>query len=73
VLPIFIALAGAGPIDGGSYNPARAIAPALFAGEGSHLGIYIVGPLVGGIVGGLIYALVRLRPINDEVEELTGV
>jgi MIP family channel proteins len=68
---IFIALAVAGPIDGGSYNPARAIAPALFAGEGSHLWIYIVGPLVGGIVGGLIYALVRLRPVNDEVEELT--
>ena len=69
---IFIALAVAGPIDGGSYNPARAIAPALFAGEGSSLWIYIVGPLVGGLLGGLIYALVRLRPVNDEVEELTA-
>ena len=69
---IFIALAVAGPLDGGSYNPARAIAPALFAGDASTLWIYIVGPLVGGFIGGLVYMLVRMKPINDQVEELTG-
>jgi len=45
----------AGPVTGGAVNPARALGPALVAGQFSGLWIYIVGPLVGGILAALVY------------------
>lgn len=58
-----IALAGffAGPLTGGSMNPARSLAPALFAG-GSTLAaawVYWVGPLIGASLGALVYEFLR--------------
>jgi glycerol uptake facilitator-like aquaporin len=51
----------AGPLTGGSMNPARSLAPALFAG-GSALAsvwIYWVGPLLGAVLGAATYELLR--------------
>lgn len=53
---VMIHLAGI-TVSGSSVNPARSIAPALFAGTEalSVLWIYLVGPLVGGAVAGLVF------------------
>ncbi|WP_412766976.1 aquaporin [Tenacibaculum vairaonense] len=41
----------AGPISGGSFNPARNIAPAIVSGNYSALWIYIIAPTLGTIMG----------------------
>lgn len=51
----------AGPLTGGSMNPARSLAPALFVG-GTALAvawIYWAGPLLGAITGALVYEFLR--------------
>lgn len=51
----------AGPLTGGSLNPARSLAPALFAGGNAlaNVWIYWVGPLLGAIPGALVYEALR--------------
>jgi len=39
----------AGPISGGSFNPARSIAPAIVSGNITMLWIYIIAPTFGAI------------------------
>jgi MIP family channel proteins len=67
---IATALVVVGPESGGSFNPARSIAPALLAPSVSDLWIYIVGPFVGAVVGGLIYLAMRETPVRSEVDEM---
>jgi MIP family channel proteins len=55
-LTIFTAATVAGPMSGGSFNPARSIDPALLSGKFTSLWIYIVGPLAGGLLGGAIHS-----------------
>jgi aquaporin Z len=52
---IFTAATAVGPASGGSYNPARSLAPVIYNGDASNLWIYLVGPLVGGVVGGAVW------------------
>jgi aquaporin Z len=40
----------AGPISGGSFNPARSFAPAIVSGNFTALWIYITAPTLGAIV-----------------------
>lgn len=40
----------AGPVSGGSFNPARSLAPAIFAGNFTSLWIYLCAPTVGAIL-----------------------
>ncbi len=58
-----IALCGwfAGPLTGGSMNPARSLAPALFAGGTAltNVWIYCVGPLIGASLGAIVYETLR--------------
>lgn len=54
---IFTAASVCGPLTGGSFNPARSIAPALIDGSFSKLWIYIVGPLAGGVIAGGLHRL----------------
>lgn len=56
-----IALGGlaAGPISGGSLNPARSLGPALVVGDFTNLWIYIVAPIVGGVAAALAYRYIR--------------
>ncbi|HVZ77313.1 MAG TPA: aquaporin [Gemmatimonadaceae bacterium] len=60
-LMVAAGIMAAGPVTGGSMNPARSFGPALVSGiwEG-HL-IYWIGPLVGGIIAALVYDRVFLR------------
>lgn len=45
----------AGPISGGSFNPARSFAPALLSGNLTALWIYFAAPTVGAILGMLVW------------------
>ncbi len=45
----------AGPLTGGAANPARAIGPAIAAGEYRSLWVYLVGPVIGAILAGFVY------------------
>jgi glycerol uptake facilitator-like aquaporin len=45
----------AGPITGGSLNPARTLGPMIVAGQFSALWVYIVGPIVGAVLAALAY------------------
>ena len=45
----------AGPVTGGSVNPARSLGPMLVAGDLTSVWLYILGPIIGGALGALLY------------------
>jgi len=45
----------AGPITGGSLNPARTLGPMVMAGQFTAVWVYIVGPIVGAVLAALVY------------------
>jgi MIP family channel proteins len=45
----------AGPVTGGSVNPARSLGPMVVATDFTSVWLYIVGPIVGGVLGALLY------------------
>jgi aquaporin Z len=47
----------AGPISGGSFNPARSIAPAIITGNFTALWIYLIGPTLGTILAMFVWKL----------------
>jgi MIP family channel proteins len=49
----------AGPISGGSMNPARSFGPALVSWTWTAQWIYAVGPIAGTVCGALVYVLIR--------------
>ncbi len=51
---IVLATLLAGPISGGSVNPARSLAPAIISGDMANIAIYLVGPAIGAIAAGLV-------------------
>jgi len=61
-----VAVLAFAPATGGSFNPARAIGPALASGEwngfGKFLLIYILGPLIGAAVAVLLYLRILTEP-----------
>lgn len=70
---ILVAGLFANSLSGASMNPARSLAPALFAGGQAlaSVWIYFVGPLIGGLLGALAYELIRGDEENakDVLEE----
>ena len=48
-----------GPVTGGSMNPARSLAPALFQGTISSMWIYLMGPFIGAVLAALLYQYIR--------------
>ncbi len=48
----------AGPISGGSFNPARSIAPAVLSGNVSSLWIYLIFPTIGTIMAVFLWKYV---------------
>ncbi len=55
---IFIAAWTVGSFSGGSFNPARSLAPAIVDGNLNDIWIYLVGPLVGGALAGIVHPFV---------------
>ncbi|KAB1153646.1 aquaporin [Tenacibaculum aiptasiae] len=45
----------AGPISGGSFNPARSLAPAVLSGNIHLLWIYIIAPMLGSVLAMLLW------------------
>ncbi|XP_024975505.1 aquaporin NIP2-1-like [Cynara cardunculus var. scolymus] len=57
----------AGPISGGSMNPARTVGPALASNTYNSIWVYIIGPITGTISGAICYSFIRLtdKPIQS--------
>jgi MIP family channel proteins len=53
----FIVMVG-GPLDGGSFNPARWFGPALVGNEWGGVWPYIVGPIVGSLLAAVVFKFV---------------
>ncbi len=49
----------AGPLTGGSMNPARSLGPALAAGFYDNLWLYVAAPVVGAVSAMLVYQWLR--------------
>jgi MIP family channel proteins len=56
---IFTAALTMGPSSGGSFNPARSLDPAIWAGELGDIWIYILGPLAGAALAGILSTMLR--------------
>ncbi|KAK3036621.1 hypothetical protein RJ639_030190 [Escallonia herrerae] len=56
----------AGPISGGSMNPARTIGPAIASRYYKGIWVYIVGPVTGTLLGAWSYNLIRVtdKPVR---------
>ncbi|XP_047075702.1 aquaporin NIP2-2 [Lolium rigidum] len=51
----------AGPVSGGSMNPARTLAPAVASGVYTGLWIYFLGPVIGTLSGAWVYTYIRFE------------
>ncbi|MGL6279399.1 MAG: MIP/aquaporin family protein [Gaiella sp.] len=67
---VFVAANVVGPASGGSFNPARSLDPAIFAGEWGDVWIYIIGPLAGAAIGAAIWVgLMRMPRAGGDLEQ----
>ena len=55
-----------GPITGASMNPARSLAPALFATRPGPLWIYLTAPFLGTTIAALFYQWIRCEKEDAE-------
>jgi aquaporin Z len=66
-IPIGFALAAINivgiPITNGSFNPARSIGPAIYAGDWAlgQLWLFMVAPLVGGVLAAFVFKIVEQK------------
>ena len=66
---VFLGAIVAGPISGGSFNPARSVGPAVVSGYYEHLWLYIAAPILGAICASLSYKhLGNFANINIKAE-----
>lgn len=54
-LTITMDILAAGPLTGAVMNPARALGPALLAGEWSDHLVWWIGPIIGGVIAAMLY------------------
>ncbi len=65
IIGVFIvgAILISGPISGGSFNPARSIAPAIILGNFYSLWIYVTAPVIGSVL-----AIILWRYMDEKKE-----
>lgn len=66
-----IAILSAGPLSGGSLNPARTFGPALFTGDWKSPTLYLIyflGPLLGALIAVAAYQFFTAEPKVEESE-----
>lgn len=56
---VTIASIVAGPISGGSMNPARTLGPAIATSSYKGIWIYMVGPITGALLGAWSYVVIQ--------------
>jgi glycerol uptake facilitator-like aquaporin len=49
----------AGPVSGGSFNPARSFGPALISGNFASHWIYWLAPMSGAVFGAVTYKFIK--------------
>jgi aquaporin Z len=54
----------AGPISGGSFNPARSLAPAIISGNFTALWIYLIAPTAGAILAVFVWKIINRDETN---------
>lgn len=61
IIGVFVvgAILIAGPISGGSFNPARSIAPAIISGNFYSLWIYVIAPITGSVFAMLLWKFIN--------------
>jgi aquaporin Z len=62
---VFLGVLVAGPVSGGSMNPARSIAPAVVGGRTEDLWIYAIAPGLGAAVAGIGSGIAKARASRD--------
>ncbi|XP_044960685.1 aquaporin NIP2-2-like [Hordeum vulgare subsp. vulgare] len=65
----------AGPVSGGSMNPARTLAPAVASGVYTGLWIYFLGPVIGTLSGAWVYTYIRFEEepsVKDGPQKLSS-
>jgi MIP family channel proteins len=62
----------AGPLTGGSMNPARSLGPALASGQWAALWLYVVGPVVGALAAMGFYEAIRPAETPEPEAAETG-
>ncbi|XP_071695059.1 aquaporin NIP2-2-like [Rutidosis leptorrhynchoides] len=62
----------AGPISGGSMNPARSIGPAIASNMYKGIWVYIIGPMTGTMSGAKCYSFIRAtnEPADNSISSL---
>ena len=59
-----------GELSGGAFNPAKAIGPAIMAGENGSVQMnQLIGSFIGGILGCVFYSSIYMEENEDEEEE----
>ncbi|WP_265520740.1 aquaporin [Oerskovia flava] len=66
-LALTVGLLIAAPFSGGSLNPARSFAAAVFAGDMSQVWLFIVAPLAGAAIAALFYRAFAVAPEQDDL------
>lgn len=59
-LTLLFLILGIGPLTGAAMNPARAIGPAIAAGQWTAQGVYWVGPILGAILATLVWEFILI-------------
>lgn len=67
-LAVTIGALFAGPLTGGSMNPARTLGPALASGTWTSLWVYLIGPAVGSVAAMGTYEVLRSANYEEIVD-----